>query len=107
VNPQGIAKWQLFRDQSEWLGAVKVNLGLNSEAKELNSRIATKYHQFMDVVGEHMADALQPYRTFDHAIDFKDGTEHPWGPIYALSIVEMKALHEYLDEMQRSRIVNY
>jgi hypothetical protein len=48
-----------------------------------------------------MADALPPHHTFDHAIDLKDGTDPPWGPIYALSIVELKALHEYLDEMLR------
>jgi hypothetical protein len=39
VNPQGIAKWQLFRERHEWLRVVKLKLGLNSEAKELNSRI--------------------------------------------------------------------
>jgi hypothetical protein len=49
-----------------------------------------------------MADALLPHRTFDHAIDLKDGTDPPWGPIYALSTVELKALHEYLDEMLRT-----
>jgi hypothetical protein len=52
MNPQGIAKWQLFRVQHEWLGAVKVKLGLNFEAKDLNSRTPTEYHQFLDVFGE-------------------------------------------------------
>jgi hypothetical protein len=52
VNPQGIAKWQLFREQYEWLRAVKIKLGLNSEANDLNSRIPTEYYQFLDVFGE-------------------------------------------------------
>jgi hypothetical protein len=52
VNPQGIAKWQLFREQYEWLRAVKVKLGLSSEAKDLNSRIPTEYYEFLDIFGE-------------------------------------------------------
>jgi hypothetical protein len=51
-NPQGIAKWQLFREQHEWLGAVKVKLGISFESKDLNSRIPTEYHQFLVVFGE-------------------------------------------------------
>jgi hypothetical protein len=52
VNPQGIAKWQLFRKQHEQLGAVKVKLGLNSEAKDLNSRIPTEYYQCLVIFRE-------------------------------------------------------
>jgi hypothetical protein len=70
---------------------VKVKLGFNSEAKDLNSSIPTEYHQFLDVLAEKMADTLPPHHTFDHAIDLKDRPDPPWGPIYALSIVELKA----------------
>jgi hypothetical protein len=48
-----------------------------------------------------MADALPPHCTVDHAIDLKDSTDPPWGPIDALSAVELNPLHEYLDEMLR------
>jgi hypothetical protein len=48
-----------------------------------------------------MADALPPHYTFSHAIDLKDGMDPPWGPIFAISTVEPKALHKYLDEMLR------
>jgi hypothetical protein len=82
VNFQDIATWQLFREQYNQLGAVKVNLGLSSEAKDLNSRIPTEYCQFLDGLGESIADALMIYRIFDHAIDLKDGTDPPWSPIY-------------------------
>jgi hypothetical protein len=81
VKSQDIAQWQLFREQHEWLGAVKVKLGLNSEAKDLNSRIPTEYQEFLDFFSEQIADALPPYCTGDHAIDLKDGTDPPWGPI--------------------------
>jgi hypothetical protein len=52
VNLQDIAKWQLFREQHEWLGAIQVKLGLNSEGKQLNSRILAEYHQFLDIFGK-------------------------------------------------------
>jgi hypothetical protein len=80
---------------------VKVKLGLNSEAKDLNSRILTEYHQFLDVFRERMVDALPPHCSFDHAIDLKDRTDPPWGPIYVLFAVQLRALHEYLDDMLR------
>jgi hypothetical protein len=91
VNPQAMNKKQVFRKQHDWLGAVQSKLGLNSEAKELNSRIYAKYHQFLDIFREQMADVLPPHRTFDHAIDLIDGTDPPWGPIYVLAVVKLKA----------------
>jgi hypothetical protein len=91
VNFQGIPKWQLFREQHEQLGVVKVKLGLSSEAKDLNSTIATEYYQFYDVFEEQIVEALPPHHTFDHDIDLKDGTDPLWGPIYTLSIVELTA----------------
>jgi hypothetical protein len=59
VNPQGIAKWQLFREQHEPLGAVMVKLRLNSEAKNLNSRVLTEYHQSWMFLGNEWQ---MPYR---------------------------------------------
>jgi hypothetical protein len=40
-----------------------------------------------------------------HAIIIKKGSLPPWGPIYPLSISELKALREYLDDnLASSRI---
>jgi hypothetical protein len=49
-----------------------------------------------------MGAALLPHRIFDDAINLIDGTDHPDGPLYALSAVELKAFREYLDEMLRT-----
>jgi hypothetical protein len=49
-----------------------------------------------------MADALPPDHSFDYAIDLNNGIDPPCGSIYALSAVELKALHEYLDKMLRT-----
>jgi hypothetical protein len=73
---------------------VKVKLSLNSEAKDLNSRIPTEYHQFLDIFEERMGDALLPDCTFDHVIDLIEGTDPSWVPIYTLSVMELKALRE-------------
>jgi hypothetical protein len=80
---------------------VKLKLGLSFEAKDLNFRISSEYHQFMDGFGKRLADAQLAHRSFDHAIDLNDGTYPPWGPIYTLSAVELKALRDDLDEMLR------
>jgi hypothetical protein len=53
----------------------------------------------LDIFGKQIADALLPHRTFVYAIDLKDGTDHPWSPIYVLSAVKLKALREYLNKM--------
>jgi hypothetical protein len=80
---------------------VNVKLGLNSETKDLNSRIPSEYYHFLDIFRERIVDALPPHRTFNYAIDLKDGTDPPWHHIYALSTVELKAWWEYLDKMLR------
>jgi hypothetical protein len=35
-----------------------------------------------------MADALPPHHTFDDAINLKDATDPPWGPIYTRYSIE-------------------
>jgi len=38
-------------------------------------------------------------RTFDHAINFKEGAEAPWGPIYPISAHHLNELDMYLMKM--------
>jgi hypothetical protein len=95
VNPQGIARCQLFREQHERLGVVKVKLGLTE-------RIPTEYHQFLDIFRTQMAYTLSSHHTFDLAICLTGRTDPLWGPIYILSAVELKAQHVHLDKMLRT-----
>jgi len=39
---------------------------------------------------------LAPRRIFDHAIDLKEGTTPPWGPIYPMSAYQIEELNKYL-----------
>jgi len=42
---------------------------------------------------------LAPRRTFDHAINLKEGAEPPWGPIYPMSAHQLNELDKYLKKM--------
>jgi len=42
---------------------------------------------------------LAPRRTFDHAIDLKDGATPPWGPTYPMSAYQLEELNKYLHKM--------
>jgi hypothetical protein len=57
------------------------------------------YHKFLSIFEEKKVDTLLPYRSYNYAINVKEGKELHWGPIYALSEVELKALREYLDKI--------
>ena len=42
------------------------------------------YWQYKELFEEKIARMLAPRRTFDHAINLKEGAEPPWGPIYPM-----------------------
>ena len=42
---------------------------------------------------------LPQHSTYDHAIDFKDNTTPPWGPIYPLNETELGELRKWLKKM--------
>ena len=57
-----------------------------------------EYHDFVPLFKKAVADVLPPYRKYDHKITLEEGFTPPFGPIYSLSIPELKALREWLDE---------
>ena len=52
----------------------------------------------MDVFSKEAADELPRHAAYDYVIPLQPGTSPPFGPIYSLSEVELKALQEYLEE---------
>jgi hypothetical protein len=62
------------------------------------SKIPEKYFQFRSVFSKKNADSLPPHRPYDHKIPLVEGAQAPFGPVYSLSQVELKALHEYIQE---------
>jgi hypothetical protein len=56
------------------------------------SWIPSTYRDFLDIFSKKKAETLPPHRPTDHAIDLEPGTKLPYGRIYSLSEVELKAL---------------
>ena len=58
------------------------------ELAEWRQLVPERYKEFSDLFDPEGTTAeLPPHRSFDHAIDLKEGAQAPWGPIYALSVV--------------------
>ena len=79
-----------------------ISLCAVSSVVNLKDRLPAQYHQYLKLFEPATAQALPKHRSFDHAIDLEPGAQPPWGPVYALSEVELQALREYLDEMLRT-----
>ena len=56
---------------------------------------------YEDVANSNAADALPEHYGSDHAIEIEDGATVPYGPLYNLSLKELKVLQEYLAEAKR------
>jgi hypothetical protein len=54
--------------------------------------------EFADVFSKTSADKLPEHTEYDHTIPLEPGTKPPFGTIYPLSAIELKALDEYLKE---------
>ena len=57
------------------------------------------YWQYKELFDEKEAPMLAAGRTFDHAINLKDGAEPPWGPIYPMSAHQLNVRDKYLKKM--------
>ena len=81
-------------------------IGINTQGVvEMNWKdyVPARYKEFIELFNPEGTTAeLPPHRAFDHAIDLKEGEQPPWGPIYALSEVELQALKDYLNDMLKS-----
>jgi len=68
------------------------------DAVELET-LPREYAQFKHVLQLEGSEKMPPRRTFDHAIDLKEGSEPSWGPVYPRSQYQLNTLKTYLDEM--------
>jgi len=57
------------------------------------------YWQYKELFENEKAEMLAPRRSFDHAIDLKDGETPPWGPIYPMSAYQLEELNIYVHKM--------
>ena len=60
--------------------------------------IPAKYQDYADVFSKKKADTLPAHQSYDCPIDLMPGKEPSFGPIYAMSNVELASLKGYIDE---------
>ena len=56
------------------------------------NRVPEAYSEYIPIMTAEMAEVLPDHFMYDHAIDLKEGTTPPWGPIYPLNEMELEEL---------------
>ena len=64
----------------------------------LRKMVPSDYHDFLDLFAEAGANKLPPHRYVDHGIELEPGKKPPFGPLYNMSELELRALRDYLME---------
>lgn len=71
----------------------------------LRKLIPTQFHHHLDVFRKSNFDKLPEHSKYDHSIPLEGDLQPPFGPIYSLSEVELKALDEYLKDNIRKGFI--
>ena len=74
-------------------------IGATKEKEVELDGLPQQYWQYKDYFTDKKAEMLAPRRTFDHAINLKEGATPPWGPIYPMSAYQLEELNKYLCKM--------
>lgn len=65
---------------------------------KLKDIVPDQYHAHLSAFSKRKADSLPPHRPYDFSIELEEGKQPPFGPLYSLSELELKALSEWLEE---------
>ena len=65
---------------------------------DLSTLLPEEYHEFLHLFSRETADQLLPHRPCDHTIPLIEGKQPPFGPLYGMSLDELKVLRKYLDD---------
>ena len=101
VEDEGIAdmfEWDekvAFDENATMIGRIRAT---KEKEVELDG-LPKEYWQYKDLFMDEKAEKLAPRRTFDHAIDLKEGATPPWGPIYPMSAYQPVELNKYMCKM--------
>jgi hypothetical protein len=97
------AEFSLSWDESVASDLVAKIMGYVSAASEDALRdVPMEFQQYLGIMSQEVADRLPEHRPYDCKIDLKPGATAPWGPIYPLSEEELRALREWLKEMEKT-----
>ena len=71
----------------------------DDDLKAAINKVAEAYTEFIPIMTAEMAEVLPKHTVYNHAIDLKEGTTPPWGPIYLLNETELEELRKWLKKM--------
>ena len=71
----------------------------SDDLKAAIGKVTEAYSEFIPIMTAEMAEVLPEHSAYDHAIDLKEGTRPPWGPIYPLNEKELEELRNWLKKM--------
>ena len=69
------------------------------DLKAAINKVPEAYSKFIPIMTAEMAEVLPVHLVYDHAIDLKEGTTPPRGPIYPLNETELEELRNWLKKM--------
>ena len=81
-----------------WIKPLSGQLNATQEEDKAQAKIPRDYQEFYTMFKEEAHEKLSKHQDWDHEIPIEEGKKPTYGPIYALSETELKALREYLDE---------
>jgi hypothetical protein len=62
------------------------------------TKVPPEYHDLLDVFSRKDSDKLPPRRSYDHKIKLEEGKQPTFGPLYGMSLGELKVLRKYLQD---------
>jgi hypothetical protein len=62
------------------------------------TKVPLEYHDLIHVFSRSEADKLPIRRSYDHQIKLESGKQPGFGPLYGMSLNELKVLRKYLDD---------
>ena len=101
VEDEGIAdmfEWDetvAFDENATMIGRI----GATKEKEVELDGLPKEYWQYKDLFTDEKGEMLASRRTFDHAIELKEGATPPWGPIYPMSAYQLEEVNKYLCKM--------
>ena len=88
----------LNNPEAEILG-MAVAAPSSKDLKAVIGKVLEAYSEFIPIITAEMAEVLPEHSAYDHAIDLKEGTTPPWGPIYLLNETELEEHRNWLKKM--------
>ena len=77
----------------------------NEDLKAAINKVPEAYSEFIPIMTSEMAEVVPEHSVYDHAIDLKEGSTPPWGPIYLLNETELEELRNWVKKMTDMGVV--